>query len=171
MRDTYLSYRTVRPGSPGKWLKGYWTPGPRPGIQFDLYSSCPLRHQPNCLRVMIPHKYMGLPLGLTTVMVVFTTSTVTCPLTFLLPPETAIARPTWPRFTFCTIADLFKPVPAAGAPAFWTKKTSSVGGYQTTASWNRGSPEVWAMTVRVGLDPMIPRKSGWYTWNGRALRD
>lgn len=25
--------------------------------------------------------------------------------------------------------DLFRPVPAAGAPAFCTKKTSSVGGY------------------------------------------
>lgn len=27
------------------------------------------------------------------------------------------------------MADLFKPVPAAAAPAFWTKNTSSVGSY------------------------------------------
>lgn len=33
------------------------------------------------------------------------------------------------REIFWMIEDLFSPVPAAGAPAFWTKNTSSVGGY------------------------------------------
>jgi len=32
------------------------------------------------------------------------------------------------REIFWMIEDLFKPVPAAGAPAFWTKKTSSRAG-------------------------------------------
>lgn len=30
---------------------------------------------------------------------------------------------------FWIMADLLRPVPASRAPAFWTKKTSSVGGY------------------------------------------
>jgi hypothetical protein len=33
------------------------------------------------------------------------------------------------REIFWMMDDLFRPVPAAGAPAFWTKKTSSLGGY------------------------------------------
>jgi hypothetical protein len=50
--------------------------------------------------------------------------------------------------------DLLSPVPAAGAPAFWTKKTSSVGGYQVTASWKMGSDSEVAMVVNEGFSPM-----------------
>lgn len=83
---------------------------------------------------------------------------------------------------FWMMADLFSPVPAALAPAFWTKKTSSVGSnllyvqltsqvrsftglklrgftYQTTASWNKGSVSVSAISDRVGSEPMMERKS------------
>lgn len=38
--------------------------------------------------------------------------------------------------------DLLRPVPAAAAPAFWTKKTSSVGGYLVDAS-GRSSTKTW----------------------------
>lgn len=73
--------------------------------------------------------------------------------------------------------DLFRPVPAAGAPAFWTKKTSSVGGYlflyvsfpsthrrylmwfvsayHVTASWNSGSDSEDASKVKDGSLPMM----------------
>jgi hypothetical protein len=75
------------------------------------------------------------------------------------------------------IEDLFSPVPAAGAPAFWTKNTSSVGGYliaiadqrpstkawrcrdrcqayHVTASWNMGSESEEAIKVKDGLRPI-----------------
>jgi hypothetical protein len=80
---------------------------------------------------------------------------------------------------FWMIEDLFKPVPAAGAPAFWTKKTSSAEGdlvsrvarlelrakstrssdvasfsYHTTASWKIGSVSEVAIKVRDGLVPI-----------------
>jgi hypothetical protein len=73
--------------------------------------------------------------------------------------------------------DLFKPVPASFAPAFWTKKTSSVGGYlylvnvpvrvrtdayqtdQTTASWNRGSFALEAINVSDTFEPRSSRKA------------
>lgn len=55
---------------------------------------------------------------------------------------------------FWMMEDLFNPVPAAGAPAFWTKNTSSLGGCHTTASWKIGSVSEVAMTVREGFCPM-----------------
>ena len=78
---------------------------------------------------------------------------------------------------FWTMLDLFSPVPAAAAPAFWTKKTSSVSGYllhcqklvvgaenfetdQTTASWKIGSSSLVAITWRVGSDPRMSRNAG-----------
>ena len=82
------------------------------------------------------------------------------------------------RAIFWMIADLFRPVPAAIAPAFCTKNISSVGGYllmavsehggdlpgltyHTTASWNSGSESVRATNVRVGFEPIMSRKSSW----------
>lgn len=55
------------------------------------------------------------------------------------------------------MADLFSPVPAAFAPAFWTKNMLSLGGYHTAASWKSGSPAevVSARRVSVGLSPII----------------
>lgn len=56
--------------------------------------------------------------------------------------------------------DFSSPVPAAFAPAFCTKKTSSVGGCHTTASWNSGSVASSAMSVRVGSGPRMAWKAG-----------
>jgi hypothetical protein len=83
-------------------------------------------------------------------------------------------------------ADLARPVPAAFAPAFCAKKTSSVGGYleqisnslrpilyglyQTTASWNKGSESVAAISVNDGSSPIMLRKSRLITWKGCAER-
>jgi hypothetical protein len=95
--------------------------------------------------------------------------TCTLPLAFLW-LETAAASF---KLIFWMMADLLRPVPAAGAPAFCTKNTSSVGGYlshtgpvsraslhdqrqphQVTASWYSGSDAEDARTVNVGLSPM-----------------
>jgi len=57
------------------------------------------------------------------------------------------------------IEDLFKPVPAAGAPAFSAMNTSSVSGCQTTASWKVGFVPELAMSVSVGLLPITDRNS------------
>lgn len=42
----------------------------------------------------------------------------------------------WAREIFSMMLFLFSPVPAAKAPAFCTKNTSSVGGYLRTAQYD-----------------------------------
>lgn len=121
----------------------------------------------------------SLPFGLMTVGFDGTTSTVTKPVALVV----FLTASACDREIFWMMADLLSPVPAARAPAFWTKKTSSVGSYlhptsqsphghtrthsqqrqdpgglestnQTTASWYRGSVATSDMRVRVGLEPM-----------------
>lgn len=67
----------------------------------------------------------SLPFGLMTVGFDGTTSTVTKPVALVV----FLTASACDREIFWMMADLLSPVPAAGAPAFWTKKTSSVGSY------------------------------------------
>jgi hypothetical protein len=109
----------------------------------------------------------------------FTTSIFTEPLAFRW---LTMAGVTAESEIFWMMADFAMPVPAAGAPAFWTKNISSVAGYlvnesisrllcyrevdycgivtyHTGASWNMGSDSVWLSNVKVGLGPMMSRNS------------
>lgn len=70
----------------------------------------------------------GIPLGLMTCGFEGTIVTVALSLSPLRTASASASEIFW------MMEDLFRPVPAAGAPAFWTKKTSSLGGYHTTAS-------------------------------------
>lgn len=67
------------------------------------------------------------PFGLTIAGLASTVTTSTLPATLLSPLAVTLA--TWLRAIFWVMADFCRPVPAALAPAFWTKNTSSVGGY------------------------------------------
>jgi hypothetical protein len=66
------------------------------------------------------------PFGFMTIGLEFTTSICTDPLAFLW---LAMEGVTADSEIFWMMADLAMPVPAAGAPAFWTKNISSVAGY------------------------------------------
>jgi len=76
---------------------------------------------------VLPRGRIGVesPFGLITAGVALTVVTLIRALEL---PDEAISSAS-AREIFSIMADLFRPVPAAAAPAFCTKKTSFVGGY------------------------------------------